>query len=410
MEMLREYPLRAAALVVVASALALSPQASHAQNTHAAAPRIRTVIPPDEAPALSRAEQGKLSQVADGLNANTLTVISGNVNAAWLTVAYDLSAVLDDGDKLRILPMIGKGGVQNLRDVRLLKGVDLGITITAMMSSFRRSKELGSNIDDRIVYITKLFEDEMQLVVHTNSGITSIEQLRGKKVNFSDAGSGTQWLLRDLFTRLGIDVQEVNMGQGDALERMRNGEVAATILIGAVPAPAFTKLKPTDGFRLIPVQYYPQVYNDYLPANISAEDYPGLIQPGASVETIAVSALMIAYNWPKNSDRYRRLEKFVDAFFSKIEEFRKPPRYPKWRDVNLAATVPGWKRFAPAEEWLQRNGLLPNAVSASNADNLRSQFEQFVTTRGYQNTGLTGEQRERLYGDFLEWARARERR
>ncbi|HSV21860.1 MAG TPA: hypothetical protein VLJ17_02405, partial [Xanthobacteraceae bacterium] len=40
----------------------------------------------------------------------------------------------------------------------------------------------------------------------------------------SDVGSGTQWLLRDLFARL------ANMGQGDALEKMRAGEVGATIL------------------------------------------------------------------------------------------------------------------------------------------------------------------------------------
>jgi len=57
-----------------------------------------------------------------------------------------------------------------------------------------------------------------------------LEQLRGKKINFSDVGSATQWLLRDLFARLAIDVQEVNVGQGDAREKMRAGEVSATIL------------------------------------------------------------------------------------------------------------------------------------------------------------------------------------
>ena len=258
MDMLRKPAIVAATLVATALAVAPTFQAAYAQS-----PRGGNAQ--DESSEMSR-----LGKLAERLNANTLTIVSGNVNAAWLTVAYDLSAVLDDGDNLRILPMIGKGGVQNLKDVRLLKGVDLGITITAMLGSFRRSKEIGSNIDDRIVYITKLFEDEMQLVVHSSSGITSIEQLRGKKVNFSDVGSGTQWLLKDLFTRLDINVQEVNMGQGDALEKMKTGEVAATILIGAVPAPVFAKLKASDGYRLVPVQYYKQVQSDYLPATISA--------------------------------------------------------------------------------------------------------------------------------------------
>src|SRR4051812_8288479 len=56
------------------------------------------------------------------VNANTLAVISGNLNATYISIAYDLSAVLDDGDNLRILPVIGKGGGGNIRDVRFLKG------------------------------------------------------------------------------------------------------------------------------------------------------------------------------------------------------------------------------------------------------------------------------------------------
>jgi hypothetical protein len=86
-----------------------------------------------------------------------------------LTIAYDLSAVLDDGENLRILPIIGKGGSQNVRDVRFLRGVDLGITVTSVLGHYRRSGELG-NIDDKIVYITKLFDDEMHLLVSCELG------------------------------------------------------------------------------------------------------------------------------------------------------------------------------------------------------------------------------------------------
>ena len=61
-------------------------------------------------------------------NENTVSIVSGNLNATYLAIAYDMSAVLDDGERLRILPVVGKGGGQNIRDVRFLKGVDLGIT------------------------------------------------------------------------------------------------------------------------------------------------------------------------------------------------------------------------------------------------------------------------------------------
>ena len=50
------------------------------------------------------------------------------------------------------------------------------------------------------------------------------------------------------------------------------------------------------------------------------------------------------------------MQRFVDAFFPKIAEFQKPPRHVKWHEVNLAATLPGWKRFEAAQAWLDHHG------------------------------------------------------
>jgi hypothetical protein len=78
---------------------------------------------------------------------------------------------------------------------------------------------------------------------------------------------------------------------------------------------------------------------------------------------------MIAYNWPKtNVDRYRRVQRFVEAFFPKIAEFQKPPRHVKWREVNIAATLPGWTRFPAAQEWLDSQRAHNNAVQPAAAD------------------------------------------
>src|SRR3954447_24949555 len=132
----------------------------------------------------------QLGALGERINANTISIISGNPNATYMSIAYDMSAVLDDGDDFRVLPVIGKGGGQNIKDVRFLKGVDLGITQSNLLGYYKRNNEIGP-IEDRIVYIAKLFNEEMHLIVRADSGITSIEQLAGKKVNFSDVGSGT---------------------------------------------------------------------------------------------------------------------------------------------------------------------------------------------------------------------------
>jgi TRAP transporter TAXI family solute receptor len=343
-----------------------------------------------------------LGPIGERINANTIAIVSGNLNATYLTIAYDLSAVLDDGDNFRVLPVIGKGGGQNLRDVRFLKGVDLGITQSILLNAARRSNEIG-HLDDKIVYVAKLFNEEMHLVVRADSGIESIDQLAGKKVNFSDAGSGTQLSTRDIFARLRIGVEEVNMGQADAFERLRSGEIAATVLIAGKPAGAMVKLKASDGFRFLPIPFAKQLQDEYLPATLTERDYPGMISSAEGVETVAVSAVMIAYNWPKWSDRYQRIEKFVQHFFPRLAEFQKSPRHPKWRETNLAATLPGWTRFPAADEWLKNNHPLSQSPAAA----VRQNFKEFLTTRG--TAGAAGDQ-ERLFQEFLKWRESRERR
>lgn len=341
---------------------------------------------------------------ADKLNANTVAVISGNLNATYLSIAYDLSAVLDDGDKLRVLPVVGKGGGQNIVDVRYLKGVDLGITQAPLLDQLRRGGI--SDLKEKIVYLAKLFNEEMHLVVRRE--INSINDLQGKTVNFSDVGSGTQLSTRNIFNLLGVKVHEVNLGQADAFEAMKRGEVDGTVLIAGKPTASIGKLKAADGFKLLPVPYAKPLQEAYLPTTLTAEDYPGLIEPGQKVDSVAVSAVLIAYNWPKNTDRYQRIAKFTDAFFTRVQagDFTKSPRHPKWREINLSATVAGMTRFPGADEWLREN-IDQSAVAR------REDFQTFLEARANADgkSGVLSEaERTRLFQEFVKWNQTRSAR
>ena len=105
-------------------------------------------------------------------NENTIGLISGSPNSddTYLQIGYDLADVLNDGDNLRILPIAGIGGPRNIRDVRYLRGVDIGLTQTSILNNFRRSNERMGQNDDKIVYIAKLFNEEVHLVARPEIG------------------------------------------------------------------------------------------------------------------------------------------------------------------------------------------------------------------------------------------------
>jgi uncharacterized protein len=335
------------------------------------------------------------------VNGNTVAIISGSPSsdATYLQVAYDLAAVLNDGDNLRILPVVGIGGPQNIRDVRSLKGIDIGLTQTSILNNFRRSNELLGVRDNKIVYIAKLFNLEAHLLVRSDT--TSLEQLQGKKVNLDELGSGTNYSMRDVFKRLGIKIEEVNMTQGEALEKLKSGEIAATALVAGKPAQSMTRLALTDGLAFLPIPYTKELGTNYLPATLNHDDYPDIIPEGQSVDTIADGAILIAYNWAKGTDHYQRVERFINALFPRIAEFQKPPHHVKWREVNLSSNLDGWSRFEPAETWLNNNRAEMSAI-----DQKRSQFNAFLESRGLSDPAPN--QNDRLFEEFLRWSRARE--
>jgi uncharacterized protein len=202
---------------------------------------------PKAAPAPRLGEQWKAK-----LNANTVYIVAGSPEETYLDITHDL-AVLLSSDNLRILPIVGMGGAQNIRDVLYLKGVDIGITSTQMLRYFASTGELSAALDQQLTYITRLFPEEMHVVA--GSGIKTIEDLKDKKVNFSDAGSSTQITARDVFGLLGIAVDEVNLSQADGIAAIKNGEIAATVVFSGKPAGIFSRISADDNLHLLEIPY-----------------------------------------------------------------------------------------------------------------------------------------------------------
>lgn len=356
---------------------------------------------PSPTPATKRPAPSHV-QLTERANENTVTIVSGTPAGTYLAVAYDMAAVLDKDDELRVLPIASRAGVANVRDILYLKGVDMGIVQSDTLTYLKQTGELGANIDQRLVYITKLYNEEMHIVA--GPGINSLQDLNGKKVNFSDLGSGTEQSTRIVFDLLGIKAQKVNMGQADALVKVKSGEIAATVFIAGRPAAGVAKLPKDPDLRILPMPYTEALEDaSYLPATLTSEDYPNLIPEGEKVDTIAVGAVLAVYNWARNTDRYRRVENFVNALFTKIEEFQKPPRHPKWKEVNLAANLRGWQKFSAAQEVLDRI----TAESAPAAMQINPALARQQAARAAPNDAA---EQERLFKQFLEWSKSRHKR
>ncbi len=327
------------------------------------------------------------------INHGTIGIISGGVDGTYIRIAADLSAVLDNREELRILPVVGKGSVQNLTDLLYLRGIDVGIVQSDVLAYVKSDNSLPG-IEKRIQYIAKLYNEEIHVLAR--SEVHALEDLRGKKVNFDVRGSGTFMTATVLFDSLKIKVEPVSFDQALALEKLRSGEIAALVYVAGKPARLFRDLKAEDNLHFVPIPLSAPLLQTYLPSQLTPQDYGFLDAP---VETIAVGAVMAVVSFPPNSERYHNLARFTDAFFDALPEFREPPRHPKWKEVHILAEIPGWTRFPPAEAWVKRQ---------SQDAELRQSFTAFIEQQA-KAAGQTPsrELTNAIFEEFLRWKSAR---
>jgi TRAP-type uncharacterized transport system substrate-binding protein len=327
-------------------------------------------------------------------NAWTLGVAGGLQSGTYMTYATELAQVLDDGDNLRILPIVTYGAASNLDDLLYLRNVDVAVVQSDVFEYFRTHRKI-SNLQDRVHYIIRLPASEMQILARDH--IKSLADLRDRKVNFGPAGSGSSLTGTIVFQRLNIRVEQTLFDSPTAMQKLKAGEIDALIRVIGKPIDYFAKIPANSGLRFVPIPFSKTFADYYAIGELTHEDYPTLVAKDQPVDTLRVPTVLAVFNWGRGTDRYRRVERFVEALFSKWDKFREPPRHLKWREVNLNATVPGWTRLALATDILNR--IRPNEGAQARSDHAESS----TLERGRGPKTLSEDERETLFREFLRW-------
>lgn len=342
------------------------------------------------------------------MNENVVTIMASGTSSPFTIFAEDMQNVLDQPNNrssLRILPILGRGGGHNGLDVLLLKGVDMGIMDPIDLEILQKNDPaVFANAEDRLHYIAKLSNGEFQVLAHKK--FKTLKDLEGQKVNCFKKNSSTHLGCERIFSTLGIKAEILTLDQSEANEKLKANEIAAVVRFAGAPHNAFTGFKATDEVHFLPVdpdtvpaEGFQKLLESYSPAILKNEYYPALIPADQPVPTITTSTLLVTYNWPKNTERYQRISMFVNEFFSNIEKFNAPGRHPKWKEINIAATIPGkWKRFKPAQDWLDKWQKSERLASAET----RAAFDSFLKTQP-NGQDTSNQQREVLFARFLEW-------
>lgn len=305
-------------------------------------------------PARSAAEHARPEIAA--MNAWTVGLAGGLLEGAPIRLAAEMARVVDDGSSLHVLPVVTRGAAENVNSLLYLRGIDAAIINSDALEEYKREVP---DIQRRIAYVLNLFPSELHIFARPE--IQTLSDLAGRKVNFNTQGTAAAYSGPLIFSRLGLEVEKTFIPHQVALEQMRRGETAAVVFVTSKPVDAFVRGRWEPGFKFLAIPYESKFEDYYLPSSLEAADYPNLIKQGERVTTIAVPTVLVAFNWPVKSNRFQRVARFVDRLFSRIEMLQEPGFDPKWKSINLGATVPRLARFPAAQSWLDR---LPRSTQA----------------------------------------------
>ena len=342
------------------------------------------------------------AQQASGVNRGVVEIETSSAAGISVRMAEDLANLVDDGATRRVVPVVGKGSLQTLTDLRYLRGIDMAILQIDVLG-YAKEQRLYPSIESSLTYITKLHNEELHLLARRE--IKDISELANQKVNVDLRGSGTAITASRLFDLLKLTVSMVNDSQDVALDKLRRGEIAALAFVAGKPAPLFLPLKGNDGLHFLAVPINEAITNIYIPARLSAADYPDAIPQDKSIDTIAVGNVLVVADLRQVPERYRNVANFVDVFFTGFQSLLTPGHHPKWNEINIAAELPGWRRYAPADQWLQRNMQI---AKAPNPEMLRTMFSRFVDERRQAIGGgaMSPQDKDALFQQFQSWQRS----
>ncbi len=235
-----------------------------------------------------------------------------------------------------------------------------------------------------------MYFEEVHLIA--GPGIHGIDDLEGKEVGVGEEGSSTRIVSDAVISSLKLDVRSSTLSGQEAIDAVREGRLPAAFVVSGKPVGSIKRLF-ARSVRLLslPSEKVPE---GFVPSVVTHEDYPDLVPMGLRIRTYAVPNVLFGYNWPANSPRGRVGATFLSVLLHRLPDLQVGGRHEKWREVNVAGFMPGWRRLPAMQAWLDRSSPRVDGPAS------REEFEEYLRRT---NTTVHSREREALYQDFLRW-------
>jgi uncharacterized protein len=187
-------------------------------------------------------------------------------------------------------------------NVRLIEGgeAELAMIQNDIASYAHDAAEMFSDNDplQSALGMAMLYPEVIQIVTLADTGITTVEDMRGQSIAVGAPGSGTEANARQILEAHDItydDITEQFLSFGEAVDALRDGRIQAAFLTAGIPTAALIDLDATDDVALVSVEadmaeQIQETWQFYAPFTIPGGTYTGIDE---DVSTVTVMAMLV---------------------------------------------------------------------------------------------------------------------
>ncbi|MBB6450739.1 hypothetical protein HNR44_002729 [Geomicrobium halophilum] len=287
-----------------------------------------------------------------------VAIAAGGQSGAYYPIAGAISNVYEAAGHSSSVQATGA----SVENVNLIQSDQAELAIVMADTVEQAYEGFGAYEDeepqDNLVGISGLYQNVVQIITTTDSGIEAFSDLEGADVAVGDANSGVELNARMMFEAHGMsydDISEDYLPYGEAIDQIRNGQIDAAFVTSGLPNPAAMELASTHDVTVVPIEDEGMEYLDEnYPFFIEDEVPAGTYDNEEDISTPSITNLLIP-NPELSEDEVYELTRL---FYENLEEIQVSHDAAADIDTQNVAEGMNIPMHPGAERYFEEEGLL----------------------------------------------------
>ncbi|WP_044337653.1 TAXI family TRAP transporter solute-binding subunit [Rossellomorea aquimaris] len=225
-------------------------------------------------------------------------IATGGTGGTYYPLGGTFAKIIEDETGIKSSASTSGASAENMAAIKDSK-TEIAFTQTDIASYASEGTEMFSdNKVENARGIATLYPETIQIVTTKDSGIKSVEDLKGKVVSVGEAGSGTLLNAKQILEVHGITLEDLearNLSFDDSTTGIQDGTIDAAFITSGTPTGAVEGLAATEDIAIVPVESgkiseliekYPYYSEDEIPSGTYSK-------VDEAVTTVAVRAMLV---------------------------------------------------------------------------------------------------------------------